>query len=140
MSLTSTDAIDLEGARQLTARLDALALNDREAAHRAVIEAWTSGDWHGTARLLDELLACWPADLLGLLVGHQLDFFLGDAANLRDRVGRSLPRSTKPTPITATSAGCTRSASRRVATTSWPSITGSPPSTATTTTCGPSMP
>ena len=43
------------------------------------------------ARLLDDLLACWPADLLGLLVGHQLDFFLGDAANLRDRVGRSLP-------------------------------------------------
>jgi hypothetical protein len=92
MSLTSTDAIDLEGARQLTARLGDLARNDREAAHRAVLQAWTSGDWHGAARLLDELLACWPADVLGLLVGHQLDFFLGDAANLRDRVGRSLPK------------------------------------------------
>ena len=68
-----------------------LALNDREAAHRAALQAWASGDWHGAARLLDDLLACWPADLLGLLVGHQLDFFLGDAANLRDRVGRSLP-------------------------------------------------
>ena len=91
MSLTSTDAIDLDGARQLTDQLDSLALNDREAAHRAALQAWTSGDWHGAARLLDDLLACWPADLLGLLVGHQLDFFLGDAANLRDRVGRSLP-------------------------------------------------
>jgi tetratricopeptide (TPR) repeat protein len=91
-SLTSTDAIDLEGARELTARLGFLALNDREAAHRSVLQAWTSGDWHGAARLLDELLVCWPADLLGLLVGHQLDFFLGDAANLRDRVGRSLPK------------------------------------------------
>ena len=91
MSLTSTDAIDLEGARQLTDQLESLALNDRETAHRAALQAWTSGDWHGAARLLDDLLACWPADLLGLLVGHQLDFFLGDAANLRDRVGRSLP-------------------------------------------------
>ena len=91
MSLTSTDAIDLEGARQLTDQLDSRTLNHREAAHRSVLQVWTSGDWHGAARLLDELLACWPADLLALLVGHQLDFFLGNAANLRDRVGRSLP-------------------------------------------------
>jgi tetratricopeptide (TPR) repeat protein len=39
--------------------------------------------------VLDQLLVRWPADLLALLIGHQLDFFLGDAANLRDRVGRS---------------------------------------------------
>ena len=91
MSLTSTDAVDLEGARQLTGQLDLLALNDRETVHRAVLQAWTAGDWHGAARLLDELLASWPADLLALLVGHQLDFFLGDTSNLRDRVGRSLP-------------------------------------------------
>ena len=90
MSLTSTDAIDVAGARQLTAKLDSLVLNDREAAHRIVLETWLAGDWHGAARRLDEILVCWPTDLLGLLVGHQLDFFLGDATNLRDRVGRSL--------------------------------------------------
>ena len=90
LSLTSTDAIDVDGARQLAAHLDTLALNEREAAHRAALDAWSSGDWHGAARRLDDLLVRWPADLLGLLVGHQLDFFLGDAANLRDRVGRSL--------------------------------------------------
>jgi hypothetical protein len=91
MSLTSTDAADLEGARQLTEQLGTVALDEREAAHRSVLQTWTSADWHGAARLVDELLVRWPADLLGLLVGHQLDFFLGDAANLRDRVGRSLP-------------------------------------------------
>jgi tetratricopeptide (TPR) repeat protein len=91
MSLTSTDAPDLEDARELAAHLDTLALNDRETAHRAAIGAWSSGDWHGAARILDDLLIRWPADLLALIVGHQLDFFLGDAANLRDRVGRSLP-------------------------------------------------
>ena len=57
-----------------------------------------SGDWHGTARHLDALSIRWPADLLGLLVGHQLDFFLGDAANLRDRVGRSLAAIDPATP------------------------------------------
>ena len=49
-----------------------------------------AGDWHGTARRLDDILLRWPADLLGLVVGHQLNFLLGDAANLRDRLGRSL--------------------------------------------------
>jgi tetratricopeptide (TPR) repeat protein len=91
MSLTSTDAPDLAGARDLTAGLAPLSLNEREAAHQAALETWLAGDWHGTAQRLDELLVRWPADLLALVVGHQLDFFIGDAANLRDRVARSLP-------------------------------------------------
>jgi tetratricopeptide (TPR) repeat protein len=91
LSLTSTDFPDVAGAREIAAHLETLALNEREAAHREVLETWLAGDWHGAARGLDALLIRWPADLLGLLVGHQLDFFLGDAANLRDRVGRSLP-------------------------------------------------
>ena len=90
LSLTSTDTPDVAGAAELAGRLGALTLNEREAAHRDAIDTWLAGDWHGTARQLDALLVRWPADLLGLLVGHQLDFFLGDAANLRDRVGRSL--------------------------------------------------
>jgi hypothetical protein len=91
LSLTSTDLPDVTVTEQLAARLHNLALNDREAAHRAALDTWLSGDWHGAARRLDTLLIRWPADLLGLIVGHQLDFYLGDAANLRDRVGRSLP-------------------------------------------------
>ena len=91
LSLTSTDLPDVAGAGQIAAHLGSLTLNEREAAHRSVLDTWLAGDWHGAARRLDSLLIRWPADLLGLLVGHQLDFFLGDAANLRDRVGRSLP-------------------------------------------------
>ena len=91
LSLTSTDLPDVAGAREIAAHLGALTLNEREAAHHSVLDTWLAGDWHGAARRLDSLLIRWPADLLGLLVGHQLDFFLGDAANLRDRVGRSLP-------------------------------------------------
>ena len=90
LSLTSTDTPDVDAARGALGQLRHLELNEREAAHRAALDAWVDGDWHGTARHLDDLLIRWPADLLALLVGHQLDFFVGDAANLRDRIGRSL--------------------------------------------------
>jgi hypothetical protein len=90
LTLTSTDAPDVPDAVALADRLGALRLNEREAAHRDAIDTWTAGDWHGAARRLDAALVRWPADLLALVVGHQLDFFLGDAANLRDRIGRSL--------------------------------------------------
>jgi tetratricopeptide (TPR) repeat protein len=88
LSLSSTDQPDVLRARAAAATLGASRLNEREQAHLAAIEAWVDGDWHGAARHLDALLQRWPTDLLALQVGHQLDFFLGDAANLRDRVAR----------------------------------------------------
>lgn len=90
LHLTSTDPRDLEVARATAASLAELPCNDRERAHLTAVRAWVGGDWIGASRLLDELLIRWPTDMLALLVGHQLDFFLGDVANLRDRVGRSL--------------------------------------------------
>ena len=58
--------------------------------HAAAIGAWLAGDWHGASAILDDLLFSWPRDVLALQVGHQLDFFLGDSRNLRDRPARSL--------------------------------------------------
>jgi hypothetical protein len=88
LSLSSTDQPDVARARRAAASLAASRLNEREQAHLAAVRAWADGDWHGAARHLDDLLQRWPTDLLALQVGHQLDFFLGDAANLRDRVAR----------------------------------------------------
>ena len=92
LSLTSTDAPDLPGARASVAELAALRLGAHETAHRAVIERWLGGDWHGAAAVSTTCSSSGPTDLLALLVGHQLDFFRGDAPNLRDRVARSFGR------------------------------------------------
>jgi hypothetical protein len=91
LAIMSTDEPDVAAARDSAAALAAAPLGDRERAHLDAIETWCRGDWTGAARALDGLLQHWPADLLALQMGHQLDFFVGDAANLRDRPGRTLP-------------------------------------------------
>ncbi|HEX5614428.1 MAG TPA: tetratricopeptide repeat protein, partial [Acidimicrobiia bacterium] len=91
LSLMSTDQPDIAGARECAAALASLARNDRETAHAAAIDAWLDGNWHAAGRVLDDLLVRWPTDMLALVMGHLIDFFTGNARNLRDRVGRSLP-------------------------------------------------
>ncbi len=90
LNLMSTDVADVGAAARARAALAAAATNDRERAHAAAIAAWAAGDWGGAARRLDELLLQWPTDVLALMLGHQLDFFTGDAASLRDRPLRTL--------------------------------------------------
>jgi len=92
VALTSTDAPDVRRARRAVEQIEAIGVDgdERAAAHRDALAAWAAGDWSGAARRLDDVLLRWPADLLALQVGHGLDFYLGDAVNLRDRVGRSL--------------------------------------------------
>ncbi|MGZ4673370.1 MAG: tetratricopeptide repeat protein [Ilumatobacteraceae bacterium] len=90
LSLTSTDPDDLATAQAAWQALSEAGGNDREQAHAAAIGAWLSGDWGKAASSLDELLHRYPTDVLALMIGHQLDFFLGDAQNLRDRPLRSL--------------------------------------------------
>lgn len=92
LNLMSTDADDLGAARAAWQALVDGGGNDRERAHAAAIGAWLNGGWRQASSLLDDLLLVWPADLLALMIGHQLDFFLGDAGNLRDRPLRCLPQ------------------------------------------------
>ena len=66
-------------------------LDDRERRHLAAAWAYTTGDLVGAAERLAALSAVYPHDSLALAVGHLLDFFVGDAVMLRDRIGRALP-------------------------------------------------
>ena len=90
LHLMSTDVPDLDNVRAARDALATLPTNARETMHAGVIAAWLDGDWAGAARRLDDLLQKWPTDLLALMIGHQLDFFLGDAGNLCDRPARTI--------------------------------------------------
>ena len=95
LGLMSTEAHAVEAAR---AALGPLANEDggdarllpRERAHLAAVRRWADGDMTGAGALLGEISIRYPRDLLALAVGHQIDFFRGDAVTLRDRVGRAL--------------------------------------------------
>lgn len=90
LHLFSTDQADLEAARGFGDQLGTVAGNDRERAHAAAIRSWLDGDWDGAQHRLDDLLVEWPTDILALFLGEIVDFSIGDAKNLRDRVGRSM--------------------------------------------------
>ncbi|MFP5255311.1 MAG: tetratricopeptide repeat protein [Acidimicrobiia bacterium] len=90
LHLMSSEQRDVEVAVAAHQAMSTCDLGEREQAHRRAIGEWIQGRWHGAADALDDLLVRWPTDLLALQLGHQLDFFTGDAQNLRDRVGRSL--------------------------------------------------
>ena len=90
LCLTATDVPELAAARTAHDAMVSSPTDERTTMHAAAIGAWLAGDWHGAAAILTDVLFSWPTDVLALQVGHQLDFFLGDARNLRDRPARSL--------------------------------------------------
>ncbi|MDH3694937.1 MAG: tetratricopeptide repeat protein [Gammaproteobacteria bacterium] len=72
--------------------------NDRERGLTRAARQWLEGDWRGASVTWDKVLADHPRDALALQAGHLMDFYLGDAVNLRDRVARALPHWDESTP------------------------------------------
>jgi tetratricopeptide (TPR) repeat protein len=65
--------------------------NDRERGLMAATELLIDGRWHAACAAIDRVLAGHPRDALALQVGHLMDFYRGDALNLRNRISRVLP-------------------------------------------------
>jgi hypothetical protein len=89
--LLSTEAAALPIARRSWEAASKLPANERERGHLAAIHHLIEGRWHDAARTLEDVTIVHPRDALGLLVGHQLDFFTGQSRMLRDRIARALP-------------------------------------------------
>lgn len=90
MTETASTAQAAETIEELKKHAPASSWSDRERAHAAAIDAWIGGDMRGAAHILDRLGLDEPRDILGLRIGHELDFFSGNSRNLKDRVGRQL--------------------------------------------------
>ena len=72
------------------ARTDQSKLLERERQHLSAADAFLNGDFHGASIVLESISRAYPRDVMALIVGHQIDFFTGDAVRLERRVGNAL--------------------------------------------------
>ncbi len=82
-----------ERARVSVASAEALLRHATDAERDLVTAARSlvDGDWADACRVLDRVLVRDPHDMLAIQTAHLIDFFRGDALNLKNRIARLLP-------------------------------------------------
>ena len=65
--------------------------NERERGLTRAARRLVDGDWDGACRIYDRVLVDDPRDAFAVQTAHLLDFYRGDALNLRNRISRVLP-------------------------------------------------
>jgi hypothetical protein len=113
-------------AKSLVARAKTLRLSDREASHVAALDRLLDGNWTAAGEALDRHSMDYPHDMVALQSGQLMDFYRANARDLR--------------PGTRSCLACTRSASRRPATTCGPRKRGVGRSICSHSTAGPTTP
>ena len=91
LHLLGTEPAGLAVARASRDAAWTLPATAQEQGHLDAIDHLIDGRWHAAAQVLEDVAIEHPHDLLALQVGHQLDFFRGEARMLRDRIARALP-------------------------------------------------
>ena len=72
--------------------------NEREKGLLAAARHWMEGRWDQATVAWDRVLADYPQDAMAIQCAHLTDFYLGDAVNLRDRIGRVIGNWSKAAP------------------------------------------
>jgi hypothetical protein len=98
LHLLGTEPGSLSVARKENIAAARTATTDRERGHVAAIGHLVEGRWHAAGRVLEDVTITHPRDALGLLAGHQIDFFTGHSRMLRDRIARAVPAWDKSVP------------------------------------------
>jgi tetratricopeptide (TPR) repeat protein len=89
LNLLGTEPAGTAAAQTAHAAAAALPADEREGLHVRAAGRLAQGRWHEAGRILEDLSARFPHDLLALQVGHQIDFFTGASRMLRDRIARA---------------------------------------------------
>ena len=90
-TLTERKFVPMAAQALDAARQHAPRANDRELGLIHVAELLIDGRWDDACRAVDRVLAEHPRNALALQAGHLMDFYRGDALNLRNRISRVLP-------------------------------------------------
>ena len=90
LHLLGTEPNALPVARECYDVASRLPADARERGHLQAIRQLVQGRWREAGRTLEDVSVEHPEDVLALQVGHQIDFFTGEARMLRDRIARAL--------------------------------------------------
>src|SRR5262245_4139518 len=67
------------------------AANDREKGLLTAVDRFVAGEWYEACSLFEDVLTDYPRDIFATQTAQLLDFYRGDAQNLRNRISRVLP-------------------------------------------------
>ena len=97
---TASEQRYLPAVRESLAKASALRpkMNSRERDLLDAAELLAAGKWRDASRAFDSILIEYPRDALAIQTAHLMDFFQGDALNLRNRISRVLPHWSEQTP------------------------------------------
>jgi tetratricopeptide (TPR) repeat protein len=97
---TASEQRYLPAVRESIAKASALKakMNTRERDLLGAAELLVDGRWSDASRAFDSILVDYPHDALAIQTAHLMDFFQGDALNLRNRISRVLPHWSEQTP------------------------------------------
>jgi hypothetical protein len=91
LHLLGTEPAGIPVARASHAAAATLPATPRECGHLEAVRLLAAGRWHHAGRVLEDVSAEYPLDVLALQAGHLVDFYTGNSRMLRDRIARAAP-------------------------------------------------